>query len=66
MGPDTGIMKLFEGEKLGKALICRKCYNDLLDSIPNGVKNTESKGVWEAIIEFIHLKIKQDHLSNDS
>lgn len=62
---DVGIIKLFEIEKYGKPIICQQCYDNLIDKIPEAIRDTPTKGVWEAIIEYVHLKIKQDHL-NDS
>ena len=58
----TGIMKLFDIEKFGRPTICKKCYDDLIDGIPEAIRGTSTKGVWEAIIEHVHFKIKQEHL----
>ena len=64
MSTDTGIIRLFDVEKYGKPSICKNCYDDLLNGIPDGVRNTPSRKIWEAIVEYVHLKIRQDHLSD--
>lgn len=61
---ETGILKLLDMEKFGKPFICKQCYDDLLDTIPEAVRNTDAKDVWLAIIEYVHFKIKRDHLND--
>jgi hypothetical protein len=65
MSLETGILKLFELENVGKPVICKQCYDNLFDGIPEAVKGTDTKGVWEAVMDYIRFKIKQDHLKND-
>lgn len=60
-----GIMGLYDDKKYGVPTICKGCYDALLDEIPEGIRSVDSKGVWEAMIEFVHLRITQEHL-NDS
>lgn len=65
MPEDASLIQLFNIKKRGRPLICKKCYDDLLDSIPEGIHEAAaSRGVWEAIVEFVHLKFQQEHLSD--
>lgn len=65
MSEEASLIQLFDIKKMGRPLICKKCYNDLMDSIPESVRGAAaSRGVWEAIVEFVHLKFKQEHLSD--
>ena len=57
--PPNGVLTLFDNPK--EIIICKQCYSDLLNEIPEAVRNTEAKGVWEAMINFIDFKLKTDH-----
>jgi len=56
---ENGIVNLYPNPR--EVVICRQCYQDLLEEIPTGIRTTESKGVWDAVIEFIHFKLKTEH-----
>ena len=63
---DKGFIKLFDMETLGKPVICKQCHDDLIDSIPEGIRAAAaSRGVWEAISEYMNLKFKQEFIDDD-